>query len=349
MRWLFYLIFFTGLCRPASAFSQVLSEGDVIETLIRSLQTKDDRSYLDLFPQTDSIAEWVLQYADKNSDSYQRMLYLKQNYAAKQDFDTAIKTEAAKDFSDFLKKGSSIGIHWDQIVFVRYELEKIRRGRDLITEKISPIRFLGYVFVKDMLNRKTYAFTVFDIMQVNGMWYGGELSNIFEASTKDEYEKRLAAEKKRLRDKEMGIVDSSDVAQQKTSFDENGEQKMPKMKEILERKFYKGKFDNEITVQLYVRYIKGNCPEIACSWEALFKFGDQDDYVKMEVNRNAEGKWLFAEELGGMELTLKDKIYTGTYASASDKTEYDVKLVETDISLKKVQPLDAQLEADGDE
>jgi len=349
MRRTIYTLFIFFFCCSGNARSQVLSEGDVIETLMRSLQTKDSRSYIDLFPQTDTIADWVLQYADKTSEPYRRMMYLKDNYAAKQDFDAAIKDEAEKGFSDFLKKGSSIGIHWDQIVFVRYELEKIRRGRDLITEKISPLRFLGYVFVKDMHNRKTYAFTVFDIMQVNNMWYGGELSHIFEADTKEAYEKELAAEKKRLHDRELGIVDTTDASGQKTSFDENAEQKMPRMKEILERKFYKGKFDNEIPVQLYVRYIKGSCPEVACSWEALFKFGDQDDYVVMEVSRTAEGKWLFTEELGGMELILKDKLYTGSYASASDKTEYDVKLTETDISVKKAATLDLQLDGGGAE
>ena len=172
--------------------------------------------------------------------------------------------------------------------FVRYELEKIRRGRDLITEKISPLRFLGYVFIKDMLNRKTYTFTVFDIMQVNGLWYGGELAHIYKASTKDEYAKELAAEKKRLHDKELGIVDTSDLAKENSSSDEEEEQKMPKMKEIMDRKFYKGKFDNEISVQLYIRHIKGGCPEIICAWDALFKFGDQDEWVKLQHYQEAD-------------------------------------------------------------
>lgn len=341
MNFLFRFILVFVFLFPASMSAQVLSEADVIETLIRSLQTKDSRAYIDLFPQTDTIAEWVLQYAEKNSEPYNRMKYLKENYAAKIDFDSSIKKEAEKGFNDFIKSGKAVGIHWDQIVFVRYELEKIRRGRDIITEKIAPVRFLGYVFVKDMLNRRIYGFTVFDIMQVNNMWYGGELSKIFEASTKEEFQQQLAAERKRERDRELGISDSSDVAKM-YSFDEHDERR-PKMKEILDRKFYRGKFDNEITVQLYVQHIKGNCPEMICSWEALFKFGDQDEFVRMEVTRNAEGKWIFSEELGGMELKLDGKVYTGSYASASDKTEYEVKLVETDISLKKVQALDQLL------
>lgn len=347
MKWLLAL-FIPALLSFGSVHAQVLSEGEVVEMLVRSLQTKDSRIYTDLFPQTDTIAEWVLQYAEKASESYERMKHLKENYDAKLEFDARIKDEAVKGFDDFVKKGTALGIHWDEIVFVRYELEKIRRGRDLITEKISPVRFLGYVFVKDMRNRRTYAFTVFDIMQVNDRWYGGELAQIFEASSKEEFEKELAAERKRIRNRELGIVDSSDLAGKKRAFDENDERK-PKMKEIVDRKFYKGKFDNEIVVQLYVQHIKGDCPEAACSWEALFKFGDQDDYVRMEVSRTAEGKWLFSEELGGMELKLDGKHYTGSYASASDKTEYEVKLIETDVSQKKVEALDELLSQQPDE
>lgn len=323
--------------------AQVKSEGELIESLMRSLQTKDSRSYIDLFPQTDTIESWVLQYADRNSDYYRRMLHLKDDYNAHLLFDSSIREEAEKGFEDFLRRGNALGVHWDQLVFIRYELEKLRRGRDLITEKISQLRFLGYVFVKDMLSRKTYAFTIFDIMEVNGLWYGGELSRIFRASNKEEYQQALAMERKKERLKELGLADTSKQAA--PAFDEDADNKMPRLKEIVDRKFYVGKFDNEITVQLYVRYVKGNCPEIACSWEALFKFGDQDEYVLMEVSRTHDGNWLFSEDLGGMELKLDGKHYTGSYASASDKTEYEVKFVETDVPTKQIQMLDEILDS----
>ncbi|MBS1781598.1 MAG: hypothetical protein JSS78_00880 [Bacteroidetes bacterium] len=328
---------------PAWVQAQMLSEKDIVESLVRSLQTKDATLYSDLFPQTDSLINWTLHSTNKQSDLYKQMLYLQNNYAAKQDFDSAVHKKATDEFLEFVRKGNAEEIHWDRIVFVRYELEKIRQGRDFLSQQISSLRFLGYVFVKDMLNRKTYGFTIFDIMQVNGFWYGGELSNIFESSNKEEFENARSAEKKRAHDEALGIVDSNANAPKKYSFDDN-DARRPKLKEIIERKFYKGKFDNEIPVQLYVRYIKGGCPEIACAWDALFKFGDQDDYVRMEVSRNSEGKWQFSEELGGMELKLDDKIYTGAYASNSDKTEYDVKLTETEISIKKIQALDEQLD-----
>ena len=128
------------------------------------------------------------------------------------------------------------------------------------------------------------------------------------------------------------------------SLAEGEEIKMPKRKEILDRKFYRGKFDNEISVQLYVRHIKGGCPEIICAWDALFKFGDQDEFVPMEVSRTPDGKWLFTEELVGMELVLNGEQYSGSYDSSSDKTEYEVKFSEATISNKRLEAMDAQLD-----
>ena len=338
------LLHFLCFCLVAcSVRAQVKTEADVVETVIRSLQNKDSWAYIDLFPGIDSMSSWILKYADKSSEPYKRMLYMQDNYYAKLDFDSSIHDEANKQFEYFQKKGTALGIHWDQIVFVRYELEKIRRGRDLISEKIAPLRFLGYVFFKDMLTRKTYALTIFDMMQVNDMWYGGELANVFEASTKDEFEHALAEERKKERMRAQGIIDTTE-SNKPITFDEVDDDKPSSMKEVMDRKFYKGEFDDEISVQLYVRHIKGNCPDIICSWEALFKFGDQDEFVKMSVSRTPDGKWLFTEELGGMELELKGNMYIGSYASSSDKTEYEVKLVETPIPLKKVQALDEMLE-----
>jgi hypothetical protein len=329
-----------------TALTQVRTEGQLIETIIKSLQDKNSSAYNNLFPSADSMIQWVLQYAEKGSEAYNRMSYLQENGVAKLDFDSSIKEETNKGFEYLAKKGSAEGIHWDQMVFIRYELEKMRRGRGLINEKIAPLRFLGYVFVKDMLTRRTYAFTVSDIMQINGLWYGGELANIFEASTKEQFEEKLVEEKKRLREEQQGIARKDDKPKEAASgdTDEEEEDKPSSMKEVLDRKYYKGTFDNEISVQLYVRYIKGGCPEIVCSWEALFKFGDQDEYVKMQVTRTAEGKWLFSEDLGGMELTLEGDTYKGSWAASNDKTEYDVKFKEVPANTKKIQFMDEVLE-----
>jgi hypothetical protein len=347
MRFYKYIIFvFLGVAVHGEAsYAQVKTEAELVESLIHSLQTKDSRSYGDLFPGFDFMAQLIMEHADKESESFKRIQYLQNSYEARMDYDSSLKLEIAKNFDAFLSQGTKAGIHWDRIIFLRYELDKIREGRGLINEKIAPLRFLGYVFVKDQLTRRTYCFTVFDIMQIHDLWYGGELANIFEASTKDQFKEKLAAEKKRLRNLELGIKEETSVAKHHTTTEEEEDDDKPSsMKEVIDRKFYKGTFDNEIQVQLYVRHIKGGCPEVVCSWEALFKFGDQDEYVKMDVSRSADGSWLFSEDLGGMELKLKDNIYSGSYASSSDKTEYVVKFVETPIPPKKVMSLDEMLE-----
>jgi len=327
-----------------TANSQVKSEAELVESLIISLQNKDSRSYIDLFPGFDMMSQLIMENADKGSETYRKMQYLQENYEARLHYDSTMKQALDRNFVDFIRQGTAAGIHWDRIIFLRYELDKIRTGRGLLDEKIAPLRFLGYVFVKDQLTRKTFAFTVFDIMQINDLWYGGELANVFQASTKDQFHEKLAAEKKRLRNLELGIVDTTAEAKGHVTGDDEDTDKPSLLKEVVERKFYTGTFDNEIQVQLYVRYIRGGCPEVICSWDALFKFGDQDGYVKMDVSRNPDGSWLFSEDLGGMELMLKGDTYTGSYASSSDKTEYVVKFRETPIPPKKVMALDEMLE-----
>lgn len=340
----FTLQLFIALLFSFAALAQQKTEAALIGNLFNSLQHNDSKKYSELFAGVDSLALWVLQHADKNSESYRKMEALQNSPYYLMQFDSSIHEETNKNFEDFLAKSKELNIHWDETIFIRYELEKIRRGRGLISEKIAPLRFMGYVFFKDNLTQKTYAFTVYDIMQVNGLWYGGELTNIFEANNKDIFEEELLAEKKRKRLKELGL--SADTKKEHATTDEEEEtsDKPSAMKEVAARKFYKGNFDNEVSVQLYVRYIKGGCPEGVCSWEALFKFGDQDEYVKMEVARTPDGKWLFTEDLGGMELTLNGDVYTGSYAASSDKTEYVVKFVETPISTKKIKVLDEMLE-----
>jgi hypothetical protein len=105
-------------------------------------------------------------------------------------------------------------------------------------------------------------------------------------------------------------------------------------------------FDNEIPVQLYVRHLKGGCPAGICSWEAIYKFGDQDDFILLQVTRTEDGKWQMSEvpEAGIMDLELKDGVFTGTWVSADGKTGYDVKFTELPASAKKMKRLDEAFE-----
>jgi hypothetical protein len=341
-----FILLLLSLAVGLTSFSQEKSEAALMAKLFEAIRDKDSRAYGDIFPGIDSVSLWVLQYGDRNSNAYRRMQMLQDAPGAMAQYDSSINEETGKNFNDFMDRAE--GVHWGEAVFLRYELEKVRRGYGLISEKIAPLRFLGYVFFQDLLTQKTYTFTVMDVMQVNGLWYGGELGFIFEAGSKEAFEDQLLKEKKRQRMIAMGMEDTSAGALQAGSgeIDEEEAAKPSSMKQVKERKYYKGKFDNEIPVQLYVRYIKGSCPEEVCSWEAAFKFGDQDEYTKMNVVKTPDGKWLFVEdpENGSMELVLDNGVYTGNWVADDDKTEYDVRMEEVPINPKRTALWDKIME-----
>ncbi len=345
-----YLLFLILLLQTGAFYShaQQKTEAELVAKLFRALQMQDFEAYASLYATSDSLSSWILQYADVHSESYKKMAFVKNNIAAKEDYDTLIRREIDANLDTFLDKAKKWGIHWNETVFARYELEKIRRGRGLMIEKVASLRFMGYIFFRDLATRKMYGFTVYDLFQVNGKWYGGELVNIFPAENKEQYKKAFLKEQKWLRDVANGLVTAdSDTSDGDGVHD--GDDPHPSEKEIVDRKFYRGKFDNEIAVQLYVRSIKGACPGGVCSWDALFKFGDQDEWVPMSVSKNEEGNWLFIEEMGGMELKLEGGVYQGIWAAGDTKAEYDVKLKEANLSAKKANALDEAMSTIGEE
>lgn len=344
MRCYLFFMVISLLVGSADSHGQQKTEAALVAKLFRALQQQDVESYASLYATSDSLSSWILQYADVNSESYKKMYFVKNNMAAKEDYDTLIRREIFANLDTFLDKAKALGIHWNETVFARYELDKIRRGRGLMIEKVAPLRFLGYVFFRDLATRKMYGFTVYDIFRVNDQWYGGELVNIFPAENKEQYKKAFLKEQKWLRDVANGLV-KADTDTGDTDDGHDEDDRPSSKKEIVDKKFYKGKFDNEIEVHLYVRSIKGPCPGGVCSWDALFKFGDQDEWVPMSVSKNEGGNWLFTEEMGGMELKLEGSVYQGTWAAGDTKAEYDVKLKETNLSAKKANALDEAMNA----
>ncbi len=115
-------------------------------------------------------------------------------------------------------------------------------------------------------------------------------------------------------------------------------------REVVDRKYYKGKFDDEIPVELYVRYMKDVGSKVTKYWDALYKFGDMSEYVKLDVSKNEEAKWLFEEPIASMELELNGKIYTGAWTNGENQTGYDAELSQKEISQKKIMELDKILE-----
>lgn len=312
------------------------TEQDMVSNIVSCLKAKDPYAYTKLFPPSDSMALWIVQSADQQSKLYAEMLNQLQHPEIGMHADSMIDALAQKGFDSVITKGENMGLHWNAIVQVRYELVKMKETRDAVYEKIAPTRFLGFIFFRDMLTRKTYGVSVNDIMQIRGEWYGGQIKGLFLASTTDEYLAALKKKKKKNADS-LKTAAATDSAEAQTP----GKHKL-----IVARKFYAGMFDNQIPVQLYIRYLKGNCPEITCIWEAFYKFGDQDDYIKLDVSKNADGKWIFTENppQGIMELTLDKDKYTGTWISSDNQTGYDVKLSEIPATPKKIERMDEVFE-----
>lgn len=342
-----FLLTFLLLAPVLRAAGQQPSEANLIADLFRSLQYNNSERYEDLFPRADSLASWALRLADRRSDFYQKMAPAGNNIFLQNNLDSSLRRQARDRFISFLKKAKKLRIYWSETIFMRYELEEHHRKGGLFPTGIPGNRFTGYVFFKDQLTRKVYCFTLLDILQVGEQWYGGGLINIFEAHSKEGYKKALA-EERRLQ-MLLAAGDSTAIANAGTEEEEEDSYIFSPLKEIAERKYYRGYFDEEIKVELYVRHFKGPCEGGICEWDALFRFGDEETYVKMDVSKSPGGTWVFTDELGSMELTLKDQVFTGSYVSSSDKTEYDVHFKEAPARPRKLYRLDTILRYESEE
>ena len=112
--------------------------------------------------------------------------------------------------------------------------------------------------------------------------------------------------------------------------------------QVVDRRLYKGKFDDEIPVELYVRYMKDINGKVS-GWDGLYKFGDMEKYVKLEITKPEE-KWIMEEPVGILELELNGKIYTGSWTSGENQTGYDVELSQKELPEKKIEQFDRILE-----
>lgn len=342
--------------------AQKKSEKDLVQDIVNILQTGDDSAYAALFPTYKMMEELAYNFQPKNQFQAERINRLRSNMRQLRQFDPEI-TPRIIDMMNFVrKKGADSGIHWGDILIAKYELDKQRLPRELIGfELIAPLRMQGYIFIRDMLTRKRYGIAIRDIYLMNDKWYGGLVLNILEASSAVEYEESLEMEEKELQRlmvyKKMGILDSVLAARDSIRksklypagyYDDEGEEQEQEtiFKEIADRKLYRGYFDKQIYAELYVRFIKGTCPEQICSWEAMYRFDDIDDFIVLQVEQKPDGTFVFTEEeLGVMELKLQGNTFTGTWTSVSDKTEYEVYLKEQEaIKDRKLFKLDREYE-----
>lgn len=353
----FYTIFIcvlSVLFNAAEVCAQFNTEKELVNEIITNLQTGDDSLFAAQFPKFQFLQQ--LLYAYQPNDEYQseRIYKLKGKLNELKKFDPEFNPKLLGMFHFVRDKASDSGIHWSDILIARYILDKQYLPKGLIGfEYIAPIRLSGYIFVQDMLTRKKYCIAVRDIMLLNDKWYGGTVLNILEASSIPEYEEKLMIEEEEMRKlmiaKQNGTLDSilalkDSIRQSKirVSMSDDEDKENTIFKEIVDRKIYWGYFDNQLPVDLYIRYIKGACPETVCEWEAMYKFDDIDEYIILDVTRKEDGTFVMTEEeVGVMEIKLEGNTFTGTWTSFSDKTEYEVYLKEKDgVKPRKLFKLD---------
>jgi hypothetical protein len=343
------------------------TEVGLMNNVLGCLANKDSTSYFYLFPPFDTLWSFVIHNPDHTPETMKALNSLKEHPQSLLEFDPYYNHNIMMRFYNVLRKGEDSGIHWKDIVMERYELYKEQPSLALAGyEKIAPERFNGYMFVRDLLGRLTFCITITEIQKINGYFFGGQVINILEASTIDQYmakeqeENRyfdqLAKNKKNDTTAVDGAVLSDSAIAQKDSINKadnllrdsiiNDDDKPETRKEVIDRKYYEGKFDNEIDVKLYVRYMKDPRGAKLMAYDGLYKFGDQVSYVKLLITKTPDGKWEMEDDLplGSMELKLENKVYKGTWLNNASQTGYDVALQQTDISEKRMELLDKILE-----
>lgn len=361
MRLLYPCILLIVLLQPTGpAAAQQASEKDLVYKIVDIMRGGSDSSYAALFPTFKMMTDLAATYQPKDSFQIERINRIRVNMRQLQQFDPEYNPGIIDRMHFVRQKGADSGVHWGDILIAKYELDKQRLPYELIGfELIAPIRMQGYIFIRDMLTRRRYGIAVKDIYMMDGKWYGGAVLNILEASNEAEYEESLAIEEKELKRlmiyKRQGLLDSVLAARDSirksklyagAEVEDEEAEATPMYKDIAERKLYTGYFDKQVEVELYMRFIKGTCPEGICSYEAMYKFGDMDEYIILEVERKADGTFvMMEEELGVMELKLQGNTFTGTWTSVRDKTEYEAYLKEKEeLRDRKMYKLDKAYE-----
>ena len=362
------------------------TEAELMNKVMACLRDKDTVSYYYLFPPFDTLWNMVMHNQDRSPEAVKELNQLKEHPTVLIDLDPYYNHAIIGRFAEVLKKGDDSGLQWQGIVMQRFELQKqnLSRGMEGL-QRIAPERFKGFMFVRDMLSSTTYCITITEIQKVNGVYCGGQVLNVLEASDIDQYiakenyeRKYLAKQMQLLAEKRAdsakteaaggtvkadstAIPDSlNGLAGSAAGVEHHDSAKSKKdlllspslpddeasktRREVVDRKYYKGKFDDEIPVELYVRYMKDKQDKITKYWDALYKFGDMSEYVKLDVSKAPDEKWLFEEPVASMELDLAGKQYSGSWTNGGNQTGYDAELTQKELSQKKIEELDYILE-----
>ena len=313
------------------------TEQSLINRIQGCLANKDAYCYIDLWPDLDTLTRLAMQFSDSSSRDFRDAAMIQGDPVRIMHADSLFRAGLKASFDSVIATGEELGIRWESIVPVRYELVRERETRAALYEKLAPTRFSGYIFFVDATSRRSYGFLAGSILQIKDAWYGGRIGELYEASTRDEWEDARYYARKHRKEQADSAAKAPAVP---TESQQDAAETAPLV--IADRKFYSGMFDGEIPVQLYLRSLKGGCPGGICSWEAIYKFGDQDDFIRLNITRSEDGKWQMVEEppAGSMELELKGKVFTGSWSAADGQTGYDVKLTELPATPKKIKRLD---------
>ena len=357
------------------------SEGELVGRVLKCLQNQDTIGYFNLFPPFDSLWQMVMHNPDHTPEAQAQLSELKEHPRTLVEFDPYYNPSIMERFGYVLKKGNDSGINWSNIVLARYELEKAGPTRGMTGfDKVAPERFIGYVFIRDIGERSTFCVTLSEIQKFKGAFVGGQVNNIMEASTIEEYNRRVeyernyyvkalsagadsaiaAAKADSLHNDSLkrGYIKIAKTDSSKVKADSLAKKKAALMsgaapdddtlkirREVVDRKYYEGKFDDEIPVELFVRYMRDPQNGSVMYWDALYKFGDQQNYIKLEVTKNGD-KWEFDDDppVGSMELYLKNKVYTGTWINNESQSGYDAVMKETAVAPRKLEKMEKILE-----
>lgn len=367
MRFAFAIILFLSVA-PGMVHAQIFgrrqvqrwprTESELMHKLLAQLTRKDTAGYYDLFPPLDTMWHMVMHNADKSPTVQAELNNLREHPQTLIEFDPLYNKDIIGRFCKVLAKGEDSGLNWNYAVMARYQLHKQEPTRALIgLEHIMPERFAGHMFVSDGFNRVVFCISVAEIQKIKGQFFGGQVLNILEANSVDEFRVKEAKEQEYFEwlaahpDTVLaqGTVDSTRAEDTATDDPlaikrEEAAEDDDARKEVVERRYYEGLMDNEIPIRMYVRYMR-QIPGKAQQFDGLYKLGDNRKYVKLEVVRTKDGKWIIEDEnaIGTMELLLNGRTYTGQWTNA-DENGFDIVMSQTGTVKGKIETLDAILD-----
>ena len=326
--------------------------------LLTTLKNKDTAAYYDLFPTFDTLWRMVMHNSDQSPETQKALTNLKEHPQVLIEFDPLYNHTIVGGFANVLAKGEDSGVNWNNAVMARYELQISPPSRSLIGyEKVAPERFQGYMFITDVSTRVIHCIRVAEVQKIKNKFFGGQLLNILPAKTVDEYNIKeqqerayfewLAANPDSAAVKDsITKADSSETNDTAAASDplslsfEDDDESNLRRQIVVERKYYEGTLDNEIPIVLYMRYMKP-LPGKPQQYDGLYKLGENKRYLRLEITRNSNGKWVIEDEsaVGTMELLQDGRKFTGAWSNADDNG-YDVALSQTSAPAAKIELLD---------